>query len=130
MRRKHMLSLLLLCMGVALLIAATTVGVASSATQKASSSKALRGGTLRVNQSAGAFDTLDPGLAYVTNDWEVLYSTGLNLVNFPNKAGQAPRRGLETVGVRPCRRYTDRPTAVGALGKRHEPIGDSRGASA
>jgi peptide/nickel transport system substrate-binding protein len=89
MRRKHVLSLLMLCMGVALLIAATTVGVASSATQKVSSSKALRGGTLRINQSAGAFDTLDPGLAYVTNDWEVLYSTGLNLVNFPNKAGQA-----------------------------------------
>jgi peptide/nickel transport system substrate-binding protein len=84
-----MLSLLMLCMGVALLIAATTVGVASSATQKAGSSKALRGGTLRVDQSAGGFDTLDPGLAYVTNDWEVLYSTGLNLVNFPNKAGQA-----------------------------------------
>ena len=89
MRRKHVLSLLMLCMGVALLIAATTVGVASSATQKAGSAKALRGGTLRINQSAGAFDTLDPGLAYVTNDWEVLYSTGLNLVNFPNKAGQA-----------------------------------------
>jgi ABC-type transport system substrate-binding protein len=89
MRRKHLLSLLMLCMGVALLIAATTVGVASSATQKTSSSKALRGGTLRVNQSAGAFDTLDPGLAYVTNDWEVLYSTQLLLVNFPNKAGQA-----------------------------------------
>jgi peptide/nickel transport system substrate-binding protein len=89
MRRKHVLSLLMLCTGVALLIAATTVGVASSATQKVSSSKALRGGTLRVNQSAGAFDTLDPGLAYVTNDWEVLYSTGLNLVNFPNKSGAA-----------------------------------------
>jgi len=89
MRRKHLLSLLMLSMGVALLIAATTVGVASSATQKVSSSKALRGGVLRVNQSAGAFDTLDPGLAYVTNDWEVLYSTQLLLVNFPNKAGQA-----------------------------------------
>jgi len=89
MRRKHVLSLLMLCMGVALLIAATTVGVASSATQKVSSSKALRGGTLRINQSAGAFDTLDPGLAYVTNDWEVLYSTQLLLVNFPNKAGSA-----------------------------------------
>jgi peptide/nickel transport system substrate-binding protein len=89
MRRKHMLSLLMLCMGVALLVAATTVGVASSATQKASSSKALRGGTLNVGQSAGAFDTLDPGLAYVTNDWEVLYSTQLLLVNFPNKAGKA-----------------------------------------
>ena len=89
MRRKQVLSLLMLSMGVALLVAAMTVGVATSATQKVSSSKALRGGTLRVNQSAGAFDTLDPGLAYVTNDWEVLYSTGLNLVNFPNKAGQA-----------------------------------------
>jgi peptide/nickel transport system substrate-binding protein len=89
MRRKHLLSLLMLCTGVALLIAATTVGVASSATQKVSSAKALRGGTLRVDQSAGAFDTLDPGLAYVTNDWEVLYSTQLLLVNFPNKAGQA-----------------------------------------
>jgi peptide/nickel transport system substrate-binding protein len=76
-------------MGVALLVAAMTVGVASSATQKAGSSKAKRGGTLRVNQSAGAFDTLDPGLAYVTNDWEVLYSTQLLLVNFPNKAGAA-----------------------------------------
>ena len=89
MRRKHVLSLLMLSMGVALLIAATTVGVASSATQKAGSAKALKGGVLKVNQSAGAFDTLDPGLAYVTNDWEVLYSTGMNLVNFPNKAGQA-----------------------------------------
>jgi peptide/nickel transport system substrate-binding protein len=89
MRRKHVLSLLMLSMGVALLIAATTVGVASSATQKAGSAKALKGGVLKVNQSAGSFDTLDPGLAYVTNDWEVLYSTGLNLVNFPNKAGQA-----------------------------------------
>jgi len=79
----------MLSMGVALLVAAMTVGVATSATQKVSSSKALRGGTLRVNQSAGAFDTLDPGLAYVTNDWEVLYSTQLLLVNFPNKAGQA-----------------------------------------
>ena len=89
MRSKHVLSLLMLSMGVALLVAATTVGVASSATQKVSSSTAKRGGTLRINQSAGAFDTLDPGLAYVTNDWEVLYSTGLNLVNFPNKSGAA-----------------------------------------
>jgi len=79
----------MLSMGVALLIAATTVGVASSANANVSSAKSLKGGVLHIAQSAGAFDTLDPGLAYVTNDWEVLYSTGLNLVNFPNKAGQA-----------------------------------------
>jgi peptide/nickel transport system substrate-binding protein len=89
MRRKHVLSLLLLSMGVGLLVAATTVGVAASATKKVNSSQAKRGGVLKVVQSAGAFDTLDPGLAYVTNDWAVLYVTGLNLVNFPNKPGQA-----------------------------------------
>jgi peptide/nickel transport system substrate-binding protein len=82
MRRKHVLSLLMASVGVALLIAATTVAAASSATRKA-------GGTLRVNQSAGTFDTLDPGLAYVANDWEVLHATQLLLVNFPDKAGQA-----------------------------------------
>lgn len=92
MRRKHMLPMFMLSMGAALLVAATAVGVAASATHKAqhaSSKAALKGGVLRVDQSAGAFDTLDPGLAYVTNDWEVLYSTNLLLVNFPNKPGKA-----------------------------------------
>jgi peptide/nickel transport system substrate-binding protein len=84
-----MLSLLMLSMGVALLVAATTVGVATSATQKAGTSAAKRGGILRIDQSGGAFDTLDPGLAYVTNDWAVLYATQLLLVNYPNKSGQA-----------------------------------------
>jgi peptide/nickel transport system substrate-binding protein len=88
MRRKHAFSLLMLTLGVALLVAATAIGVASSATRKVGSSKSLRGGTLRVDQSAGAFDTLDPGLAYVQYDWQVLYSTQLLLVNYPNKPGQ------------------------------------------
>jgi hypothetical protein len=89
MRRKHVFSLLMLSMGVALLVAATTVGAASSATRKVSSSKALRGGTLQINQSAGAFDTLDPQLAYVTNDWEVLGATQVMLLNYPDKGGSA-----------------------------------------
>lgn len=89
MRRKHMLPMFFMSMGVALLVAATTVGVAASATHRSHQAKSLKGGVLRVDQSAGSFDTLDPGLAYVTNDWAVLYATGLNLVNFPNKTGQA-----------------------------------------
>ncbi len=89
MRRKHVLSLLMLSTGVALLVAATTVGVASARTDRAHAKNALKGGTLQVVQSAGAFDTLDPGLAYVTNDWAVLSTTQLLLVNFPNKPGQA-----------------------------------------
>jgi ABC-type transport system substrate-binding protein len=85
MRRKHVFSLLMSSTGVALLVAATTVAAASS------SQRALRGGTLRVDQ-VGTFDTLDPQLAYVSNDWQVLYSTQLLLVNFPNSTGQAGAR--------------------------------------
>jgi peptide/nickel transport system substrate-binding protein len=89
MRRKHVLSLLMLSMGVALLVAATTVGVATSAPQKAGSAKALRGGVLRVAHSGGGFDTLDPQIQYVANDAALLYSTQALLLNFPNKAGKA-----------------------------------------
>ena len=88
MRRKHVLSLFVMSMGVALLVAATTVGVAASATKKVSVS-AKGGGILKVNQSAGTFDTLDPQLAYVTNDWNVLDSTQLMLLNYQDKSGAA-----------------------------------------
>jgi ABC-type transport system substrate-binding protein len=89
MRRKHVLSLLMLSMGIALLIAATTVGVATSATQKAGHATALRGGVLKVAHSGGGFDTLDPQIAYVANDWAALYATQRLLLNFPNKIGKA-----------------------------------------
>ena len=86
MRRKHALSLLMLSMGVALLVAATTVGVASASSHHAS---AKAGGVLTVSQAGAAYDTLDPQLAYVTNDWLLLDSTQLLLVNFPDKGGKA-----------------------------------------
>jgi peptide/nickel transport system substrate-binding protein len=88
MRRKHVLSLFALSMGVALLVAATTVGVAASATKKVSVS-AKSGGILKVNQSAGSFDTLDPQLAYVTNDWNLLDATQMMLLNYQDKPGAA-----------------------------------------
>ncbi len=92
MRKKHMLSLFMLVVGVALLVAATTVASASAhrtAAPKASKAAPKKGGTLRVNQSNTDFDAVDPGLAYVTNDWTLDYIIGQNLVNFPEKNGQA-----------------------------------------
>jgi len=89
MRRKHVLSLLMLSMGIAMLVAAMTVGVATSAPQKANSANALRGGVLRVAHSGNGFDTLDPQIQYVANDAALLYSTQMLLVNFPDKAGKA-----------------------------------------
>src|SRR2546421_7771522 len=92
MRKKQMLSLFMLIVGAALLIAATTVGSASAsrtAAPKKANAAPKKGGTLRVNQSTTDFDAVDPGLAYVTNDWTLDFSIGQNLVNFPEKNGQA-----------------------------------------
>jgi peptide/nickel transport system substrate-binding protein len=88
MRRKHVLSLFMLSMGVTLLIAATTVGVASSATQTAKAA-AAGGGILKINQSGGTFDSLDPQIAYVSNDWQVTDATQMLLLNYPDKSGAA-----------------------------------------
>ena len=48
-----------------------------------------RGGTLNLNSSNTDFDFVDLGLAYDTIDWEMLYTTQMLLVNFPEKSGQA-----------------------------------------
>jgi len=89
MRRKQVLSLFMLVMGVALLVTAMAVGGASSATKKPGSAEALKGGTLKLNENSEDFDYVDPGLAYRTDDWAMLYTVNLMLVNFPEKAGPA-----------------------------------------
>jgi peptide/nickel transport system substrate-binding protein len=89
MRRKSILSLFMLVMGVALLVAATTVGAATSATQKASKTGAKKGGTLKLNEASADFDFVDPQLAYRTDDWSMLYTTAMQLVSFPEKTGAA-----------------------------------------
>jgi len=89
MRRKHMLSLFMLVMGVALLVAATTVGAAGSAVKKAGSAEAKKGGTLKLNENSEDFDFVDPQLAYRTDDWSMLFTTSMALVSFPEKAGAA-----------------------------------------
>jgi peptide/nickel transport system substrate-binding protein len=81
MYRNSLLSLFMMSMGVALLVAATVVGVASA--------KSASSGTLIVTQAGTGFDTLDPQLSYVSNDWGLLYNTELTLLNFPTKAGVA-----------------------------------------
>src|SRR6476659_6460098 len=79
MHRKSLLSLFMLSMGVALLVAASMVGVASA--------KSTASTNLIVTQAGTGFDTLDPQLSYVSNDWGLLYNTELTLLNFPTKAG-------------------------------------------
>src|SRR4029077_9146793 len=60
-----------------------------SATASAGKSVAKKGGTLRVNVSNNDFEFSDPGLAYDTLSWSMLYTTDMLLVNYPEKNGQA-----------------------------------------
>jgi peptide/nickel transport system substrate-binding protein len=89
MRRNQMLSLFMLVLGVSLIVAAMTVGAASSANQKVNKSGVTKGGTLKLNESSEDFDYVDPQIAYRTDDWSMLNVTAMPLVGFPEKAGVA-----------------------------------------
>src|SRR3954454_6046516 len=89
MRRKQVLSLFMLVLGAAMLVAAVSVGAASSSTKKAGSKDAKKGGTLRINQAESDFDFVDPQLAYRTDDWSMIYATSMPLVGFEEKSGAA-----------------------------------------
>jgi peptide/nickel transport system substrate-binding protein len=92
MPRKTLLSAMFAGLGVAMLVAAVFAATASSATRQAvrpAAKHALKGGTLRVNASNNDFEFSDPGLAYDTLSWSMLYTTQMLLVNFPEKNGQA-----------------------------------------
>src|SRR3954449_11036760 len=89
MRRKQVLSLFMLVLGVAMLVAAMSVGAATSAQKKAGSAEAKKGGTLKLNEANADFDFVDPQLAYRTDDWAMLNTTAMPLVGFPEKAGAA-----------------------------------------
>ncbi|HEY6961726.1 MAG TPA: ABC transporter substrate-binding protein [Gaiellaceae bacterium] len=88
MRTKLTLSLLLALAGTAMTMAAFAVDASGSA-RRAGSAEALRGGTLRINQNSGDFDFTDPQIAYRTDDWNMLFPTSMELVNFPEKSGAA-----------------------------------------
>src|SRR3954447_4363691 len=89
MRRKQVLSLFMLVLGVTMLVAAMSVGAATSAQKKAGSAEAKKGGTLKLNEANADFDFVDPQLAYRTDDWSMIYTTAMPLVGFPEKAGAA-----------------------------------------
>src|SRR5262245_22005333 len=93
MSLKPPLSALLASLGTAMLATAALFAGAADSTPSPSarphSNHALRGGTLRVNVHDHDFEFIDPGLAYDTLSWSMLYTTQTLLVNLPEKNGQA-----------------------------------------
>jgi len=78
MRKKHLLSLFMLSMGVALLVTAFGVSGASAARQG--------GGTLTIG-SIGKVFSPDPSVGYDTRSWTVQNATGLTLVGYDDANG-------------------------------------------
>jgi peptide/nickel transport system substrate-binding protein len=92
MSRRNLLSALFASAGTAMVLAAVLTAPAVAAPRGVTASKpdtALRGGTLRVNAHDTDFEFTDPGIAYDTLSWSLLYTTQMLLVNFPDKNGQA-----------------------------------------
>jgi peptide/nickel transport system substrate-binding protein len=87
---KPLLSGLFAVAGVAMLVVATLAAPVSAAKAPNGphSTRSLRGGTLRVNASNVDVAT-DPGLAYDTLSWSMLYTVQLLLVNYPEQNGPA-----------------------------------------
>jgi peptide/nickel transport system substrate-binding protein len=90
--RRTLVSGVFTVLGLVMVLAAVFASGASAnsrAVAKPAAKKALKGGTLRVNASNNDFEFTDPGLAYDTLSWSMLYTTQMLLVNFPEKNGQA-----------------------------------------
>jgi ABC-type oligopeptide transport system substrate-binding subunit len=90
MCRRACLSLGLLGLGLALVVAAQLAGAASGFRQ---------GGIFRVGV-AGASVQIDPQLAYLTTAWGLEYATAAKLFNYPDKTGAAGNRLVPEVASR------------------------------
>ena len=86
MRKKYVLPAVLAAIGALLLAASAFAGVNRSTGNAGKVAK--KGGTLRVNVANNDFEFTDPGLAYDTLSWSMLYTADVLLVNYPEKNGQ------------------------------------------
>jgi peptide/nickel transport system substrate-binding protein len=85
MSKKTVFSAVLAAIGALLLVASAVAGV--SRTSGAAGHAAKKGGTLRINVSNNDFEFTDPGLAYDTLSWSMLYTADVLLINYPEKNG-------------------------------------------
>jgi peptide/nickel transport system substrate-binding protein len=90
MKRRFWFSIVMATVGTGLLLAAGFAGTATSSPQAPGKSDA-RGGTLRID-SVSDFDFIDPNLAYFSHAIQMLRSTQLTLLGFPDVEGAAGSR--------------------------------------
>ena len=90
MHRRLLLALGLAVVGASLFVAASFAGSTASSTSEVS-----KGGTLRLDLSSTDFEFLDPQLSYESNGWAFLYAINQQLLNYPDKPGNAGGNQLQ-----------------------------------
>ena len=90
MHRRLLLALGLAVVGASLFVAASFAGSTASSTSGVS-----KGGTLRLDLSSTDFEFLDPQLSYESNGWAFLYAINQQLLNYPDKPGNAGGNQLQ-----------------------------------
>jgi peptide/nickel transport system substrate-binding protein len=87
MRVRTLLPVALAALGALVLVVSAFAG---AGTAKAAAGKAgafKKGGTLKIAISEADFEHSDPGIAYDTTSWSMMYSVNQTLVNYPEKPG-------------------------------------------
>src|SRR5262245_2213769 len=87
MRIRSLLPVVLAALGALLLVASVFAGAGSAKEAAGKAGAFKKGGTLRVAISEGDFEHTDPGIAYDTTSWSMMYAANMNLVNYPEKPG-------------------------------------------
>jgi ABC-type oligopeptide transport system substrate-binding subunit len=91
MKRRSLLSIIMLLIGTSLLIAASFANAASGKAD-------AKGGTLRID-SQSDFDYVDPALSYFSHVWQVEHVTEEKLLGFADKEGEAGTRPIPQIAT-------------------------------
>jgi peptide/nickel transport system substrate-binding protein len=87
MRIRTLLPLAIAAVGALLLVVSVFAGAGSAKASAGKTGAFKKGGTLKVALSESDFSNVDPGIAYETTPWAMLYTTQQLLVNYPEKPG-------------------------------------------
>ncbi len=87
MRIRTLLPVALAALGALLLVVSAFAGAGSAKAAAGKAGAFKKGGTLKIAISEGDFEHTDPGIAYDTTSWSMLYTVNQTLVNYPEKPG-------------------------------------------
>jgi ABC-type transport system substrate-binding protein len=87
MRIRTLLPVAIAALGALLLVASVFAGAGSAKAAAGKAGAFKKGGTLKIALSEADFEHSDPGIAYDTTSWSMMYAVNQTLVSYPEKPG-------------------------------------------